>query len=128
MPVGRPTKYKEEYCDAIVEFMSKGHTAKAWCSEVDIVEDTLYEWVKVHPNFSESLKKARQACQKWYENLFRSAAVGKIENFNATAAIWLSKNVIKWTDKQEISGPGNQPLTLVLKKYDDGDTTSAETD
>jgi len=65
---GRPTKYKSEYAtrEFIVDF-------KAWCKQtetlvslcgyacyLEVCEDTLYEWAKIHPKFSESLAKLKQ--------------------------------------------------------------------
>ena len=74
-PFGRPTKYKEEYCEKMVDFFSqpifngkkKGgddiKEAKEFPTFVDFAHkikvdrDTLKEWRKVHPIFSAAYKK-----------------------------------------------------------------------
>ena len=115
MPAGRPTKYKPEMCANIVRLMGKGLSKKASCAELGIVEDTLYEWAKVHPEFSESLKKAEHACAQWWEKKGREATDGKIAGFNAAAFVWMTKNVLKWSDRMEHTGEGGGPIKTETK-------------
>jgi len=87
---GQPTKYKEEYCELVVEFfnrplwekkkvqvMDRGRmvlkeidvpcqlpTIERFALNLGVHKDTIYEWAKVHPKFSDSLRKAQQAQQE----------------------------------------------------------------
>lgn len=54
--VGRPTKYKPEYCEILVEHLSSGLFYQSFAGIVNVSIDTLYEWEKVHPAFSEAKK------------------------------------------------------------------------
>lgn len=56
MAAGRPTKYKKIYCKRVVECLSEGGFNVTFCASIKISEDTFYEWVKVHPEFSEAVK------------------------------------------------------------------------
>lgn len=52
--------------------------------EFDVDRDTLYEWSKVHPEFSGALKRAKEYSQAWWEDLGqRGVTMGK--EFNAAA-------------------------------------------
>lgn len=55
-PGGRPTKYKPEYCELLIEHMAGGHSFESFAGRPDVRVniDTLYEWAKVHPQFSEA--------------------------------------------------------------------------
>lgn len=103
MPAGRPTKYKPEYCQQIVEwfevkvkenelpFLSK------WArQEARVCEDTAIEWTKQHEDFSEAYKKAKDI-QK--EFLITGGLTGK---FNPTFAIFTAKNITDMRDMTNI--------------------------
>lgn len=53
-PIGRPTKYKPEYCDQAKKLALLGLTDVEMAEFFEICEDTLYEWKNVHPEFSEA--------------------------------------------------------------------------
>lgn len=110
--LGRPSSYKPEYCEMVIEHMKQGLSIRSFCAVVDIHEDTAYEWIKVHPDFSEAVKKGRQQQIAFFEKTGIAAAHGKIPNFNAAAYIWLSKNMIGWRDKVELSGDENKPIHI----------------
>ena len=64
-PGGRPTKFKPEYCEAIVEFMGQGYSKTAFAGSIGVSRDTILEWAKGYPEFS----GAARASQRW--NCFR---------------------------------------------------------
>ena len=43
---------------------------------------------------------------------------GVIEKGNATALIWLTKNILKWTDKEQTQGDNSQPINITISKDD----------
>jgi len=59
MPAGRPTKYKKEYCEMLVEFMGRPMPYEAFAGLVDVDYDTLYEWERKHPEFSVAKKRGK---------------------------------------------------------------------
>jgi hypothetical protein len=99
MAGGAPTKYKKNFHpDSVIELIKAGNSVIEVCSKWGIHKDTLNEWNKVHPEFSDALKVARMHLEAWYTQLFKQMAIGKVKG-NPAAAIWLSKNVINWSDK-----------------------------
>jgi hypothetical protein len=110
MPAGHPSSYKPEYCEKIIEHMAQGYSFESFGAEANCHKDTLYEWRKVHPEFSEAVKIGRVKQAKWWENLGRAVAVGakgKMPNgtefdpkrSNATIFIWMTKNMLGWKDR-----------------------------
>lgn len=59
--VGRPTKYKEQYCEQAYKLCLLGATDKELANFFEVNEDTIHEWKKVHPKFSESIKDAKES-------------------------------------------------------------------
>lgn len=129
MSTGRPTSYDPRYCDEIIQFfdqepfdvhvMEDGKVIKTACKlptlnafahKLGLHRDTLHEWSKVHPEFSDALKKAK-ALQE--DILMQNGLFG---GYDKTFAIFTAKNVCNWRDKteQEISGSG---LTVQIVRH-----------
>ena len=49
---GSPVKYKPEYCDMLIDFMSKGYSVEAFCGHINTTFETMYRWLK-HPDYGE---------------------------------------------------------------------------
>ena len=77
----------------------------AFARKIGVCTDTLYEWEKVHEDFSETMKKAREL-QK--EFLIHNSLQGL---YNSTAFIFTAKNITDMRDKQEIEHSGNVSLS-----------------
>ena len=123
---GRPTKYKDEYSGKAYKLCLLGATDAELADFFEVNEDTINEWKKVHPEFSESLKKGKKIADaeiasklyhraKGYEHpeLVTATFQGVITDTmivtkhyppDTTAAIFWLKNrqKDKWRDKQEI--------------------------
>ena len=96
--MGAPTKYKPEYCQALIEASKKGDTIIMFASSIDVHIDTLYEWKKHYPDFSEAMKLARQNAHAWFQKLGRSGMAGMTRNFNATAWTFWMRCQFSWND------------------------------
>jgi hypothetical protein len=103
--LGRPTKYRPEYCLALVEHMRQGLSFEAFAGVIGVNQDTLHEWVKRHADFSEAKKVALEAGRVTLEKLGLALASGQVEG-NTTAWIFLMKNRMGWRDRQEIEHTG----------------------
>lgn len=72
--LGRPTLYKEEYNQQAFKLCLLGATDKELASFFEVNEDTINEWKKKHPLFSESLKKGKvEADMQIAESLYNRA-------------------------------------------------------
>ena len=102
MPAGRPTKYKPEYCDEIVSYVhsEKYSSLEGFCAKIGICYDTCKEWVKVYPEFSAAVKRAKAVlAARSIERLMKCADEG---TGNATANIFAVKNLASdWKDKTQ---------------------------
>ncbi|MHC5536678.1 hypothetical protein ACYOEI_00205 [Singulisphaera rosea] len=57
--VGRPTKFKPEYCEQVKKLALLGLTDVEMAEFFEVCEDTLHEWKKVYPEFSESSRAGK---------------------------------------------------------------------
>jgi len=60
MPAGAPTLYKPEYCGLLAEHLKSGLSFTSFAGVIFVNPDTLYEWCKVHKEFSETKRPTRQ--------------------------------------------------------------------
>ena len=118
-PGGRPTKYKPEYCQQLIDFMSDGFSLEAFAGKVSVTKDTVYQWRDKYPEFSDSIKVGFAKCRVFWEDMGKKGLfTDKEEKFNATVWIFNMKNRFGWRDQQsvELSGPGGGPVqTMSIK-------------
>lgn len=131
-PIGRPTKYDPKYCQEIIEYFSiepnyekqypkmgkfgptieyktvanKMPALHRFAHSIGVCHDTLLEWVKIYPDFSVALKKAKEL-QKWFliEN-----GLNKI--YDASFAKFVATNVTDMVDSKTFEGDPNKPIEI----------------
>jgi hypothetical protein len=143
--MGRPTTYRPEYCEDIVNFFSvdpiiekditvtraDGSTIdkteyeaaptpylENWLDKIGTDRATLKYWVAEFPDFSNAYKRAKELQRKF----IKEAALKNCHN--AAFSIFMMKNVCKWqdkedenwTDKQELEHSGEVSISVIVEK------------
>lgn len=137
-PVGRPSAFKEEYADQLLEYFNKeaferkplldkeGNekgseivpvkfpTLARFAGIIGVTRDTLYEWATAK-NENNSLKHpefsyAYKKAKEYQEAILVEGALAGA--YQANFSIFTAKNVLGWRDKveQEITGENGAPL------------------
>ena len=103
--IGRPTKYKEEYCQLLVEHMADGLSYESFAGVVGVSKQTIYDWEKVNSDFLDSKKKGFAMAQLFWEKAGLNGMFmgGKDNPFNATVWVFNMKNRFGWVDRKETS-------------------------
>lgn len=112
MTRGRPSEYKPEYCQKAIEHLAKGLSLRATAGELGISHDTIYDWQRKFPDFSDAIKEGIAKGEAFWEKIGMAGATGKIKNFSAAAWIFNMKNRFKWTDRVEVAGEDIKPIIL----------------
>lgn len=101
-PVGRPSKYKPEYCSLLIEHMAQGYSFESFAAVIKVNRDSLYEWEKVYSDFSDAKKEALDQCLLFWEGLGIKNIINFPEMGSLNSAVWVfnMKNRFKWRDKQ----------------------------
>lgn len=116
--VGRPTKYKPEYCEMLIEHMSQGYSYETFGAVVDCSKQTVYDWEEHFPEFVDAKKRAFTKCQQFWEKLgidniiSRSSREYGSETLNTGVWVFNMKNRFKWTDRVEVIEKEEQPIKL----------------
>lgn len=108
---GRPTKYKKEYCEQLIDYFSikpfelDKHKRKVpnpqpnlfgFAALIGVSRDTIHEWTKVHKEFSDAMSKAKDLQANF---VLTNALLGLT---NSTFSQFMMKNVTDWRDKKEV--------------------------
>ena len=114
-PSGRPTKFRPEVCERVVELMAEGRSLDGCAALLGVHPDSLYEWQRVHPEFSGAVRAGRAAATTFWEG--RLLDIAKGGSGNAQAIQWALRNRSRaaagWDhahSKVELSGPDGGPV------------------
>ena len=75
--VGRPSAYRPEYCELIIEAMASGLSAEAAAAKIGISARCLFYWQREHPEFLQAIQEGRQKALLWWEERALALANGK---------------------------------------------------
>jgi hypothetical protein len=66
--IGRPTNYRPEYCDRVVELGAKGYSQAMIIADIGAgSRETINNWKKTHPAFLDAMVRARDLALAWWE-------------------------------------------------------------
>jgi hypothetical protein len=104
--VGRPTKYKPEYCKLLIDHMAEGYSFESFAGIVGVSKQTIYDWLERHVEFLDAKRQAFAKSRLFWERAGISGMYmgGKDNPFNSTVWVFNMKNRFGWRDniKQEI--------------------------
>lgn len=83
-PPWRPSKYKAEFCESVIEWGRQGKSRTWMAAKLEISRECIYEWERQHPDFSDALKRAKALEQMWWEDAGQDGMTG--EKFNT--GVW----------------------------------------
>ena len=112
---GRPTKYKPETVEKILEALRGGNTRRASCAAGGIDQTTFANWLKEYSDFSYAVEKAEGEAE------LRNLAV--IQDATKTtwqaAAWWLErKHKAEWSSRVEQTGADGAPVKVIVEYAD----------
>lgn len=113
---GRPTLYRPEMCQIVVECGKEGKGPAEMASQLGVTRQSMWNWTKVHQEFFDALKRAYDEGLAWWEKKGREATFGGVEGFHATSYIFQMKNRFRdeWRDKidHDVEFSGDINITL----------------
>lgn len=88
MTAGRPTKYNPDELEHVTQLCMLGATDDELADFMGVHRDTIYEWKKKYPEFTDAIKKGREYADiEVAKSLFSKACSGDV-----TAMIFWLKN------------------------------------
>lgn len=97
----RPTKYLPEYCEKLIAHGKEGRSLKAFAAEVCVNMDTVYNWIKLFPDFSEAYQQFKVLAEHWWEKTGQEHLMSR-GPFNTDLYKFMAKVRFRWTEPQEV--------------------------
>ena len=93
---GRPSDYRPEYCQQVIDFMAQGYSLSAFAGEIRQARETIYRWTMAHSEFCDAVARARMARVRALETKLLKSRKGA----ETSAAIFALKNAdpAEWRD------------------------------
>jgi hypothetical protein len=89
MAAGRPSDYRPEYCERVIELGRIGMSVVEMASDIGVSRNTLEtSWTAAHPEFLEALEIARECSQSWWESMGRVNLIMNKEAGTFQASVW----------------------------------------
>ncbi len=120
MPAGRPTLYREEYCELVVEICAEGFSLTGFAGKIGVARQTITEWCDVHPEFSAACNRAKSMRAAWWEERARHVAKEGGPGGQSTMVIFGLKNHAPedYQDRQQHEHSGTLTLEqMVAQSY-----------
>lgn len=96
--IGRPSKWKDEYCQMLISHMNQGFSFASFAGVISVSKECIYNWEKTKPSFSDASKKGEALSLLRNEQILMGIAIGKVKG-NVAAQIFIMKNRFGWRDK-----------------------------
>lgn len=131
-----PLKYRPEFCEIAVNFLSQGYTLTALAAELDVTRETIDQWRKTYPEFGTAIHKGLARAQRFFEQRLilmakgdtSEATKGVRDNVNMSALIFALKTRFHkdFGNKQTIEHTGKVDTGPDVSKLSTKDLKSLE--
>ena len=125
------SKYKPEFCNKVIEHLRNRKSLMSFGGTIDVVEDTIYHWRKVHPEFDEAVRIGQLKGMARHEE----DGVENIDNKNYNAILWqmIGRRLYKFSEQRAVKVEGldkcknyEDEISVVMKHVAEGKITPQE--
>jgi hypothetical protein len=109
---GRPTSYKPEFAELVTGYCLLGAKEPQLAEIFGVNQDSIYEWKKRYPKFSEGIKIGREVADaKVAKSLYRKA----LEGDTVACIFWLkNRQPEQWRDQRDLRHSGLVTLAALV--------------
>jgi hypothetical protein len=119
MPFGRPTLYKPEYCDQLIEHMADGRSFESFGAKIDVSRATLYNWRETNKEFLDAFNVGQLKHFAWMEEKARAHLVEHFQGPKLNVGLFklFMANIHGWRDSKS-EDQNSKPKKTITLKYD----------
>lgn len=116
--VGRPTDYRPEFCNQVIEWGALGHSREEISSDLGVYWSTMMLWAHANPDFMLALDEAKREEMLYFERLARNHNVETPGGNRLNTALWSRSIAARFPAKYrenaklELTGNNGGPIQL----------------
>jgi hypothetical protein len=117
---GAPTKYDPDFHpEDFIKQSSEGQPVFAIAASWKVHKDSIYEWVKVHEDFSDAFKIGHSMREAWWFNLGKDSMLGK-KSADLGFYCYLTRSALGWRDRDApvISDESVKEIEVKITKHE----------
>lgn len=106
--MGRPTKFRPQFCLDLVEHMKKGGAFESFAGTVGVSFQTLYAWRNEYPDFLEAYQRGQALAFQTWEQI---GMKGMLKPGTVQSSIWMYNMRCRFKSSEfmpPVGGTGNQ--------------------
>jgi transposase len=113
-PGGRPTKYRPEMCEQVIDLAQEGYSLTAIAGFLHTGRNDLADWGQKHAEFGSALSRVQGYRGQWWERQARRVAKEGGPGGQTMMIIFALKNLNSpdWKDRVEHTGADGGPINL----------------
>lgn len=124
-PVGRPTKYRPEYCQDIIDHMKAGNSIDSFGAylgekygrQAAAHRQNVHEWQATYPEFHDAIREARSYSAKFFDDIGRNGIVGNLRRVKSETPILVDGKVVIGPDGKVVVKREYEPATFGQAVY-----------
>lgn len=98
MAGGRPSDYRPEYCEQVIEFGKLGLSVAQMASRLDTSKQALLRWVEANPEFRDAMEVARSHSQAWWEEMGQANLIMPKDSGSFQGSVWSRSMAARFPD------------------------------
>jgi len=98
MAGGRPSDYRPEYCEQVIELGRLGLSVAQMASRLDTSKQTLLRWVEANPEFRAAMEVARSHSQAWWEEMGQANLIMPMGSGSFQGSVWSRSMAARFPD------------------------------
>ena len=116
--MGRPTKYSPEVGEVVFSLMDDGLSVVQVARKLNVSRSTIYKWAEDNSDFSDTLTRAREASEAYWEYKFTSMMQSRASDSSQSLIKLYFANRFSWRENdqlidQESSTPQSVQIEIV---------------
>ena len=122
-PGGRPTNYRPEYCERVIEMGRDGFSVAQMASQLNTSKQTLLRWVDANPEFRDAMEIARSHSQAWWEAMGQANIVMPKDSGTFQGSVWSRSMAARFPDDWrenrgvELTGANGGPVQTLQVEF-----------
>ena len=105
--MGRPTKYSDKIGELVFSLMDDGLSVVQVARKLNVSRSTIYKWAEDNSDFSDTLTRAREASEAFWEDKFISMMQSRASDSSQSLVKLYFANRFKWSENDQAAESEN---------------------
>ena len=116
--MGRPTKYSAEVGEVVFDLMDDGLSVVQVARKLNVSRSTIYKWAEDNSDFSDTLTRAREASEAFWEDKFINLMQSRASDSSQSLIKLYFANRFKWSENDAAAEDQAAPQSVKVEIVD----------